>query len=137
MSMWGWGGPQRLQPSEAMFRGAVSLAPLAVGRQDSSSSTETSPDLLSDSGKFRVGAFEIGRDGVTEIRSEGTAAARGLSSVRATTAASVSPLLLVSNNVLGAGRFKDARAFVPSSSLSPLPECFLPVAWFSRQGVSE
>ena len=59
--------------------------------------------------------------------------------VRATTAASVPPLLLVSNNVLGAGRFKDARAFVPSSSLSlsPLPEWFLPVAWVSRQGVSE
>ena len=49
-----------------MLRG-LTLEPLAIGRQDSGdSSTESSPNLLTESGKFRVGAFEIGRDGVTD-----------------------------------------------------------------------
>ena len=46
---------------------AVAIEPLAVSRADSSSSTDNSPSVLSDSGgKFRIGAFEIGRHGVTE-----------------------------------------------------------------------
>ena len=51
----------------ALRRGV--LEPLAVGRMDSSSSTEPSPStptLLTESGKFVIGAFEIGRDGVKE-----------------------------------------------------------------------
>jgi len=46
----------------------LSLAPLAISRMDSgNSSSEASPSPLTESGKFRIGAFEIGRDGVTEL----------------------------------------------------------------------
>ena len=63
----------------ALRRGV--LEPLAVGRMDSSSSTEPSPStptLLTESGKFVIGAFEIGRDGVKE--SQPAAAKSGLAS---------------------------------------------------------
>ena len=47
-------------------RATLTLDPLAVSHGDSS--TEVSPSNLSDSsGKFRIGGFEIGRDGVTDL----------------------------------------------------------------------
>ena len=53
--------------SRMALRG-LALEPLAVGREFSggSSSNESSPNLLTESGRFRIGGFEIGRDGVTE-----------------------------------------------------------------------
>ena len=55
------------------LRRASHIQPLAISRvADSGSSTEPSPsNPLSDSGsKFRIGGFEIGRDGVTETRDQ-------------------------------------------------------------------
>ena len=63
----------------------LSLAPLAISRVDSGNeSSEASPSPLTESGKFRIGAFEIGRDGVTEIAPEPGPPSKGGSSAAPT-----------------------------------------------------
>lgn len=49
-------------------RSTLNLVPLHTSVGSDNSSPEPSPSQLSDSGgKFRIGAFEIGRDGVTDL----------------------------------------------------------------------
>jgi hypothetical protein len=61
-------GRERRQ--DIRMKRATDLQQLVVGRSltaESSSSTESSPNLLSDSGNLRLGGFEIGREGVVVV----------------------------------------------------------------------
>ena len=55
------------------MRGRPVPCALNISRLDSStggdSSNGSSPSILAESGKFKIGGFEIGRDGVTELPS--------------------------------------------------------------------